>query len=157
MPTFTVSAFLTEEIFSQTADFCLALSKVLRICNNLYKAKIFKPTIEQAEMTCEKIQNSNQTIKLCADIGKPNPDIIQSNPNLSKFIYAYAKQNFALLQYYIKDPYYTLIKCDEQISTISFIGNAGGLMGLCMGLSLISIFEMVYHFINFCSAKIFQK
>ena len=47
---------------------------------------------------------------------------------------SYAEENFAVLYIFIKDPYYTLIKKDESMTVISFIGNAGGLVGLCMGL-----------------------
>jgi len=36
---------------------------------------------------------------------------------------------------------------DENIPVISFIGNAGGLLGLCLGMSFVSIFELFYHFI----------
>jgi hypothetical protein len=83
--------------------------------------------------------------------------MIQSNSSISQFMYSYAKNNFAMLRVFIKDPYYTSIICDEQIPMISFLGNAGGLVGLCLGFSLVSIFEFFYHVINFCSAKMFQK
>jgi hypothetical protein len=55
----------------------------------------------------------------------------------------------AVLYIFIKDPYYTLIKKDVSMTTISFIGNAGGLVGLCMGLSFVSNFEVFYHCFNF--------
>jgi hypothetical protein len=51
---------------------------------------------------------------------------------------------------YIKDPYYTSIKKDENIPFISFIGNAGGLLSLCMGLSFVSLFEILYHSLRYC-------
>ncbi len=31
------------------------------------------------------------------------------------------------------------------MSMISFVGNAGGLVGLCMGFSFVSFFEILYH------------
>ena len=37
---------------------------------------------------------------------------------------------------------------DVKISLISFIGNTGGLMGLYLGLSFLSIFELLNHFIK---------
>jgi hypothetical protein len=156
-PTFTVSVFPPQAIFSQNADFCLALLKVSRICKNPNKAKVFELAPEQAGITCEEILNASKIFELCEKQGKLTPEMVQSNSNISKFIYSYAKNNFAILRVFIKDPYYTRIKCDEQISLISFLGNAGGLFGLCLGLSLVSIFEIFYHFVNFCSAKMFQK
>jgi hypothetical protein len=52
-------------------------------------------------------------------------------------MFSYAEDNFAVLYIFIKDPYYTLIKKDESMTVISFIGNAGGLVGLCMGLRCV--------------------
>ena len=60
----------------------------------------------------------------------------------------YAKRNVAVIKLFIRDPYYTNIKKDVAMSTISFLGNAGGLLGLCMGFSLVSAVEWVYHFLN---------
>jgi hypothetical protein len=37
------------------------------------------------------------------------------------------------------------VKRDEQMTILSFIGNAGGLLGLCMGLSMISIVEIIFY------------
>ena len=34
---------------------------------------------------------------------------------------------------------------DEKITRISFIANAGGLLGLCMGFSVISLAEILYY------------
>ena len=50
---------------------------------------------------------------------------------------------------FIRDPYYTNIKRDRAMTFVNFLGNAGGLVGLCMGFILISAIEWVYHFFNF--------
>jgi hypothetical protein len=34
------------------------------------------------------------------------------------------------------------------MTTVSFVANAGGLVGLCIGLSFVSIFEIFYHMFN---------
>ena len=71
---------------------------------------------------------------------------------INKFLYAYASKNIAVLKIYLKEPYYTNIIRDRQITFISFVGNTGGLVGLCLGLSFISIFEGIYHFFNFVAS-----
>jgi hypothetical protein len=38
---------------------------------------------------------------------------------------------------YIKDPVVTRIKRDQKIPIIGFVANTGGLLGLCMGFSLV--------------------
>ena len=45
----------------------------------------------------------------------------------------------------IKDPYVKKFIKDEKITRISFLANAGGLLGLCMGFSVISVAEIIYH------------
>ena len=44
-----------------------------------------------------------------------------------------------------QDPVVTRIMRDEKIPIISFVANTGGLLGLCMGFSLVSVFEIMFH------------
>lgn len=53
----------------------------------------------------------------------------------------------ALVNIYIKDPVVTRLKRDQKIPIIGFVANTGGLLGLCMGFSLVSAFEIIYHFL----------
>ncbi len=153
-PTFTSSNFPIEATFPRHYFICLTLKKVSRICNDSQRAKIFEASQDQTSgITCKDILNANNTYKICDDKGKPIFAMTQQNPQLCNFLYDYAKNNFAYLSVIFKDPYYTLIKRDEQLPLISFLGNTGGLLGLCMGLSLVSIFEIFYHFINFLLSK----
>ena len=64
-----------------------------------------------------------------------------------------------LLTIIIKDSYVKKFIKDEKITRISFLANAGGLLGLCMGFSVISVAEIVYHiaFSIFTSLKSHQK
>ncbi len=64
-------------------------------------------------------------------------------------IFRYAKQNLAVVNVYIKDPVVTRILRDQKIPVISFVANTGGLLGLCMGFSLVSIFEVSLESRNF--------
>ena len=66
---------------------------------------------------------------------------------LQENVFRYAKENMALVNVYIKDPVVTRIKRDQKITIIGFVANTGGLLGLCMGFSLISAFEILFHFL----------
>ena len=46
----------------------------------------------------------------------------------------------------MRDPFYTQIARDVKTTRLQFLGTAGGLMGLCMGFSIVSIIELFYHF-----------
>ena len=63
-------------------------------------------------------------------------------------IFQYAKKNLAVVNVYIKDPVVTRIKRDQKIPIIAFVANTGGLLGLCMGFSLVSVFEILYHMLG---------
>ena len=65
--------------------------------------------------------------------------------NLEEDIFVYAKKNLAVVNVYIKDPVVTRIMRDQKIPVIAFVANTGGLLGLCMGFSLVSLFEIFYH------------
>ena len=49
------------------------------------------------------------------------------------------------LIYFLKDPYAKKFMKDEKFTMTDFIANSGGLLGLCMGFSLVSLAEIVYH------------
>ncbi len=133
-------------------EFCFVLQKLSRICSKPYQKKIFEE--KHSEVSCLKILEFNNTKKICNNFDQTNNSIIQENPQLANFLFEYAKDNLAVLYLYIKDPYFTLIKKDERMSTLSLIANAGGLLGLCMGMSFVSIFEVFYHCLQYCLQKI---
>jgi hypothetical protein len=155
-PTFTFSAFPIKSMFSQHQFFCIALKKVARICNDKNREKIFESAYFQSNITCSDILLANNTEKLCTSQMLPNHTMVKGNTKVANFLLEYSKENLAMLTVLFKDPYYTLIKRDEQMSIISFLGNTGGLLGLCMGMSLVSIFEIVYHLLCFFN-NLFQK
>ncbi len=147
-PLITESIFPIKTIFHHSKYFCFALFKLARICQEPHRAKIFEESLEQNDVTCNEVLEANNTLNICTDKGKPILLSVKENKKVSDFLYRYAKDNFLILRVFIRDPYYTLIKQDEHIPQISFIGNVGGLLGLCMGLSFVSIFEIIYHLGN---------
>jgi hypothetical protein len=147
-PILTTSGFPVESTFPSNPIFCLTLNKVSRICNSSVKAKVFESSINQTGINCKEIMNANNTNKICLNDGTPNATSVHANPKMTDFLFQYAKQNLAVVKVLIRDPFYTLIKRDEQSPLISSIGNTGGLLGLCMGISLVSVFEIFFHCFN---------
>jgi hypothetical protein len=60
-------------------------------------------------------------------------------------VLTYARDNIAVVKLFARDPYYTWFQRDKIMTNISFIGNTGGLIGLCMGFSFVSLVEIVHH------------
>ena len=73
----------------------------------------------------------------------------RSYDELDNLVFDYARDNLAVIKVFLKDPYYTSIKRDVAMTQVEFIANAGGLLGLCMGMSFVSMFEIVYHCCHF--------
>ena len=142
-----------SSMFNYRTDYCYVMQKVvLKICNNLIRKKIFEAAYA-ANITCAEIQDIYYNVKLCnnpylndSKLDYPNYNTVVSPKviKVSKFLLDYAKNNFAILKIFINYPFYTKMTRDQDMTFLSFIANAGGLLGLCMGLSFVSIFEIFY-------------
>ena len=152
----TSATYPFETNFHETKQFCYVLLKLVRICQNPQRAAIFEKSYESNEITCNEILNAHQVNKLCSEGKQPIIKAVKENAKVKKMIFKYAAENFAILRVLISHPYYTLIIQDEELSYITYIGNIGGLLGLSMGLSFISIFEIVYCMVNIVINRFFH-
>ena len=59
----------------------------------------------------------------------------------------YCKDNLARVVVFIQKPFVVSYLHDQVMSYLQLIANMGGLMGLCMGFSVVSLAEIVYHLI----------
>ena len=149
----TTSKFPNRETFPYRKEMCYVLQKISKICNNSIQRVVFEPNL-QSGLTCSDILEMNNTLKVCSNNDIADITTMSTKPHLIDFLFDYADKNLAVLYIYIKDPYYTSMRKDENIAVISFIGNAGGLLGLCMGLSFVSVFEIVYHLARYWILKL---
>ena len=108
---------------------------------------------------------SKNTTKFCPDeIYKWNGidafDDKEESDLFVKEIINYASKNLALVTIYIREPFTEKIVIDREITPFSFVSDIGGLMGLFMGFSLVSMVEVIYHSIRvsfILISKIFKK
>ncbi|XP_035782625.1 pickpocket protein 28-like [Anopheles albimanus] len=56
----------------------------------------------------------------------------------------YAKENLALVYVFVKDTYYRSFTKGELVGFTDFLSNVGGLLGLFLGFSIISLIEVIY-------------
>ena len=77
------------------------------------------------------------------------------NENLVTELYQYGRDNLALVHVLVQSPYITKLKRDVSMTFTSYIANTGGLLGLCLGFSLITGFEMIFWCC--CCCKEFKK
>ena len=55
-----------------------------------------------------------------------------------KEVYDYGRKNLAFMHVMVQSPYVTVFKRDVAMSTLTYIANTGGLLGLCLGFSIVS-------------------
>jgi hypothetical protein len=145
----TTSTYPNQQTFPFRQDFCFLLQKLVFICEDKTKSVIFESNYKNL-IKCGDIFSAKHELQICNEKDEANVTEVHLNEKLNNFMFSYAKHNLAVVKVYIKDPYYTKILKDEEMSFIAFIGNAGGLAGLCMGFSIVSIFELVYHCTTAC-------
>ena len=75
---------------------------------------------------------------------------------IEKEIHNYARENLAIINIFIKESYTKRFRKTEKMSRISYIASSGGLLGLCMGFSFVSLAEIAYHCF-LCIVLLFRK
>ena len=64
---------------------------------------------------------------------------------LKRLLVSYAKENTALLTTFLSTPFTQIIGVDEDTSIIDAISSVGGLMGLFMGFTMVTLAEVIYY------------
>ena len=145
--------FMVRKLFSscQTSKNLTLEEQYPHLCH--YLATSF-PELCQDQMHASMIENYENI-----DLNSPTVDVLSvlissSNETLKadgfkliRLLHRYARENLLLANIYIKDPAVTLITRDQKIPVIWFVANVGGILGLCMGCSLVTIFEVLHHLI----------
>lgn len=135
--------FPNQENFPFRREFCLTMKKIVKICLDPFKIISFEERYIRV-ITCQQILDAHHQDGMCKDI-LPSMTHLQDNKYISEFLHRYAHENMAYVKLYIRDPFYTQIIKDKAVTTTSFIGNTGGLLGLSMGFSFVTICEILYH------------
>ena len=135
--------------FQNHEDLCLIMEKIAKICSDPHRKEVFEKHYKN-DPTCQEFIDyylaKNETCgnEISLDIGG-------EDEKFEKFYLRYAEENLSKIAVYLKNPYHTSIIKDVKITLTDFVSNTGGLMGLYLGLSFISVFELIYHFIKYFS------
>merc|ERR1719483_478817 len=132
-------------------DFCLIINKIRKICQDPDRKVVFEKKY-MGKFSCLTFERQSATPCWVSDgvFG-------EEDPVLEEAVLTYAKENIAIIKFFLRDPYYTQIARDVKTSRLQFLGTAGGLMGLCMGFSIVSIVELFYHSICLIVSLIDKK
>ena len=59
-------------------------------------------------------------------------------------MHQYGRENLAMVNIFIQSPYVTKIRRDVAMTWTNYVANTGGLLGLCIGFSLVSAIEIIF-------------
>ena len=84
-------------------------------------------------------------------VARWNMEALKSNQtefDFTKFkrlLVAYTEENTALITSFLSTPFTTIIGVDEDTSVIDAISSVGGLLGLFMGFTMVTLAEFIYY------------
>eukprot|EP00094_Tigriopus_californicus_P012851 TCALIF_12426-PA protein Name:"Similar to ppk28 Pickpocket protein 28 (Drosophila melanogaster)" AED:0.14 eAED:0.15 QI:199/0.5/0.4/1/0.75/0.8/5/0/353 len=86
----------------------------------------------------------SSTTKLRSSTLKMSQELKETHPKLLND--SYVHDNVAIVNIFFKDQHFMRHERSELFGITDFFANIGGLMGLCMGFSILSLVEFVYFF-----------
>ena len=123
-------------------------SGIKKCAANYLKIFRIKEQFEKCQQFCPKECDSMNYIINNYYEPYPNKGTIRNSGELSFYkTYENVHDHYIRLYVYIKDLKFTLIRENPKTETFSFISSIGGILGLFLGisfLSLIEIFEIIY-------------
>ena len=170
----TTSRIPNRQTLVEWPDFCLVVKKLHRVCNKPWKRVDLDASYPRLcssllsaiqahfgakfkrfpnDKACRKMFNAAGLNSLFSAAAATDTDgsrggnvTSSEDDHLLDSIFRYSRDNLALVNIYIKPPVVTRILRDQRIPIIWFVANCGGILGLCMGFSIVTVFE-VLHFV----------
>ena len=144
----TTSSYPNRKTLIYREEFCILAKRLLHKCKGP-KRKPLEREYPNLCSTLEPLTKLDPT-RFCKNNNWDIPRTLVPNCSHHKCpvedaILAYARENLVMFNIFIKDPYAKRFQKDEKITKTSYIANSGGLLGLCMGFSLISGAEILFH------------
>ena len=161
----TTSRLPNRETFLEWNEFCLVINKLIHTCHG-WKRELLDDHYPQMctivlQYTSEHQHHQNNSsssenvnkLSICQQVRRH-----MVNSTVSKLLrdtlYNYARENLALVNIYIKQPVVTKILRDQRVPIIWFVANCGGILGLCMGFSIVTVFEVFHCIFKFFISKL---
>ncbi len=131
--------------------FCTIVSKISSSCNLPFKAELMKNAY--GEDICSDAMTKEVLNKTCQDIMSVDYFMTltdEVDQSLVRLVLQYAEDNVLAITFYFSENLVTRLVKDENLNIIWYIAAIGGILGLCMGASVITFFEILWHSCRMC-------
>jgi len=134
------SNYPAVQVFDSREDFCLIITKIITVCKDPERRTVL-----------ELKYGSNYCAQFTSSPCHANNSLIEGRLseaqllNLKDSVVIYATDNVAKIKIFFKDPFYTQILRERKLTEIQAFGSLGGMLGLLLGFSIISLVEIFYH------------
>ena len=140
------SSFPNMAAFVFTKYSCILAKKLVQTCADFRRFSL--ETVYPG--VCKQIQWLQENNGFCVDF-QWKDTIVNKNDSLfdfmdfGSFLTKYARENTVKLNVYMREPFAETLGIDEDTSVMDFVSMVGGLLGLCMGFSFVSVAEILYY------------
>ena len=100
--------------------------------------------------------SNDPTNQLIEKLLKPPPKVQElKHETMKNYVKANAKA-FSMVQLYFQDPQMTVITKDAKVTVPDMVSNIGGTIGIFLGLSAISVLELIIEYSSLIQKKCFN-
>ena len=140
-------SFPNRHVFEQRRDICHAMRKLSKICTSSSSSYVMKKELLEDAYgdVCDDLEKAYKEGKMCKKGSHASDGDVKRYNKTVDFLFKYARDNFAAVNIYMRDPFYTVINKTYAMTTLDLFNSLGGMLGLCLGLSIISAVEFIYH------------
>ena len=149
------AAYPNRGTLPRREELCHLFDKILTVCT---ETVVDIGGVSDNSLVLKKEELESRYPKLCKVVTKyaavnksceKNIEAIKYSEDVKDELYEYSKNNLAWINVYFSQTFIRKLVRDGKYSFTGFIANIGGLMGLCMGFSLVSVAELIF----FCCTK----
>ena len=155
------SSFPNPKTFMNTKESCIIAQKLVSTCSDARRLSL----VAQYPNICDYISWLQDNKAFCSEF-KWNIELLANRNNTGTFnfldfkktLIEYASDNIAIIKVYMKEPFVEVLIRSVETSQVDFISSVGGLLGLCMGFSFVTVAEVLFYLIVgfanlFCSGR----
>ena len=135
--------------FIYTKESCIIAQKLVSTCEDARRQSL----VEWYPHLCDQIEYLKANNKFCEDDSWDQEFLQQNNTKFNFIEFAatlaqYGRDNIAFVSLFMREPFAEVLAVNVDTTLMNFIGSLGGLLGLCMGFSFVTLAEILYYGID---------